>query len=298
MVNPGIVSAPIITRFAPTPSGFLHWGNAFSFVLTWLYAKRFEAKILLRIDDLDQARKRPEFVEDVFRSLDWLGLNYDVGPSGPDDFEARFSQRLRMELYREALGQLCEAEAVFACDCSRKTIAATEDGRHPRACRTRRLSKDVPNVAWRMPTTAEPVCWTDLNDGSFAIDLHDQMRDFVVRRKDGVPAYQLTSVVDDQYFGVNLIIRGEDLIPSTAAQRWLAGYLPKASFCQAMLLHHPLVRAPDGEKLSKSAGAASLFQMRAATQKPTALYERFSGLLGLPDVARNAMELWQLWGSL
>ena len=80
----------IRTRFAPTPSGFLHWGNAFSFVLTWLYARKHGGEILLRIDDLDSLRKRPEHVQDVFRSLEWLELDFDLGPSGPDEFEAKY----------------------------------------------------------------------------------------------------------------------------------------------------------------------------------------------------------------
>ena len=99
----------IRTRFAPTPSGYLHWGNALSFVITWLMARQHAGTVRLRIDDLDQSRVRPDFIEDIFRSLEWLGLDYDRGPSGPDDFARNESQVHRIDLYRELLAELRRA---------------------------------------------------------------------------------------------------------------------------------------------------------------------------------------------
>ena len=103
------------TRLAPTPSGYLHRGNLFSFALTWLLARKDGLQILLRIDDMDRARFRPEYLEDIFRSLDSLGINYDEGPSGPDDFHSRWSQMHRRELYDYALSQMRQDQLLFAC---------------------------------------------------------------------------------------------------------------------------------------------------------------------------------------
>lgn len=287
---------PSRTRLAPTPSGLLHWGNALSFVLTWLTARQSGAKILLRIDDLDSERKRPEYVEDIFRSLDWLGIDFDEGPIGPDDFEMKFSQRHRMDLYTEGLHQLCEYGRVFVCDCSRSMIQATGDGRHPQACRQAARRPSDSQGAWRLNTEGSSQRWTDFDQQERSVCVDTVMRDFVVRRKDGIPAYQLASVVDDAHFGVDLVVRGMDLIESTAAQRWLAGMLDSSAFEQSRFLHHPIVKDPDGNKLSKSSGAESLETMRKSDPTAKHLYRRLSPLLGLNaevDSIEMARQLWE-----
>ena len=246
--------AELLTRIAPTPSGYLHWGNAFSFVLTWLYAQKMSAKILLRIDDLDAARKRPEYVEDIFRSLEWLGLTCDLGPSGPDEFEANYSQRHRHDLYHEQLQWLAREGHVFACPCSRTEILSNPDKRHSAACRIKGHALTAPGNCWRFVGDTKLEAWTDLDQTRRAVNLDQEMRDPVLRRKDGLPAYQLASVVDDTHFGVNLVVRGEDLVASTAVQRCISRLLPQATFHEATLLHHVLVSDQDGRKLSKSGG--------------------------------------------
>ena len=285
----------IRTRFAPTPSGFLHWGNAFSFVLTWLYARKSGGEILLRIDDLDGQRKRPEHVADVFRSLEWLGLDFDLGPTGPDAFEAEYSQRHRLDLYNARLQQLREQASLFGCQCSRSSIQRSQDGLHPGSCITEETDMEQTNVAWRIQTNGELAQWQDVNSERREVNLHNAMRDFVVRKKDRLPAYQVASLVDDEHFGVNFIVRGEDLIDSTAAQRFLASQSSESTFLDAAFVHHPLVSDDDGDKLSKSAGATSLRAMREQESSPAILYGRMSRLLGLSEPIHSAAEALSIW---
>lgn len=289
----------IRTRFAPTPSGLLHWGNAFSFVVTWLIARKSKGSILLRIDDLDATRKRPEFVEDIFRSLDWLGLDYDVGPSGPDDFESNFSQALRLDLYREHLRSLRDTQQVFGCACSRASIQReSKDGLHPPDCRDQQIELTTEAITWRVKTTDEPLEWEDHDGRRQSVNLHAVMRDFVVRRKDGIPAYQLASIVDDDYFGTNFLVRGDDLLASTAAQLWLSRRMKVDHFANASFVHHRIVAGEDGSKLSKSAGAVSLQSLRKQESTPEKLYQRLSPMLALQEPVTSAVEALASWQGL
>lgn len=281
---------PIRTRFAPTPSGFLHLGNAFSFVLTWLLARQGGGTVRLRIDDIDRVRKRAEFVEDIFRSLEWLGLDYDEGPMGPDDFEASFSQQLRLDRYRECIDVLLHNNELFACDCSRSSIQReSPDGQHPVSCRSKLTDFHSQNVCWRCNTNGVVVEWLDADDRPRQVALDATLRDFVVQRKDRGPSYQIASLVDDLDFGINYLVRGEDLLASTAAQIWLARQLREESFCRARFLHHPLLFDNSGRKLSKSAGATSLKSMREAGSSAQ-LYQRLSPLLGFSEVIDSAQQ--------
>lgn len=285
----------IRTRFAPTPSGFLHWGNAFSFLLTWLYARKHDGDILLRIDDLDGQRKRPEHVEDVFRSLEWLGLDFDRGPTGPDEFESKFSQHHRLDLYEARLQQLREQSNLFGCKCSRSSIQRSPNGVHPESCVKQQINMDQPEIAWRMQTKSEVVQWSDIGGERQEVKLHEAMRDFVVRKKDESPAYQLASLVDDEHFDINLIVRGEDLVDSTAAQRFLAAHASESSFLASSFVHHRLVSDETGEKLSKSSGATSLKAQRAEDPSPANLYRRMSPVLGLSEPVGSAVEALAAW---
>ncbi len=232
-------------RLAPTPSGFLHIGNALNFWLNWRCARsRLGGKVLLRIDDLDADRKRPEYVEDIFRTLDWLKIDWDEGPSGPDDFEKNWSQACRRDLYEDMLTRLRRDDALFACGKSRKELAAFGDN-YPETFRRQNIAHDTPEVAWRVKTPP-----------GFA------MHDFVVRRRDGVPAYQIASLADDVHFNITHIVRGEDLRASSAAQVFLAEKLGLSGFLNTKIWHHPLLLDCLGNKLSKSAGASALREMQ------------------------------------
>ena len=240
-------------RLAPTPSGYLHRGNAANFLLNARLAGP-EGRVWLRIDDLDRGRFRPEYLEDIFRVIERLGITVTDGPSSPRDFSDNWSQEYRMKDYHAALGQLRTSGLLFACPCSRTELA----NGHQYGCLQGKVSLDAENVAWRINTRdLYPVRVPDLVRAEpFAVRLHDVMPDFVVRKKDGRPSYQPACVVDDNLFGITTVGRGQDLLPSTAAQALLSRLMGFGElFARIDFLHHPLLTEADGRKLSKSAGA-------------------------------------------
>lgn len=252
------------TRIAPTPSGYLHLGNALSFLVTAALAQKTGAGILLRIDDLDQQRARPEYVQDIFDTLRFLEISWDEGPRHREEYETRYGQVHRLALYHKALNQLREEGHLFACTCSRtEVLRQSPDGTYPGTCCDKGIPLDTPSVSWRLHTSAEQTVQVKHLDGSATTaSLPKDMHYFVVRKKDGMPAYQLTSVVDDLHYGVDLIVRGADLWPSTLAQLCLASLLREPRFGEASFCHHPLLTDANGVKLSKSAGAESIRHLR------------------------------------
>jgi len=271
------------TRLAPTPSGFLHIGNVFSFALTAAFAKRTGAKILLRIDDMDRDRVLPEYVDDIFKTLEFLNIPFDEGPKNRDEFEAGFSQLHRLELYNVALEKLTKTGLVYACDCSRKQIAEHHHGIYPGTCKHKRIPLNTPEVAWRINTDMARM--VRLNQTNF-VPFPAEMQHFVIRKKDGFSAYQLTSVVDDLQYGIDLIVRGEDLFPSTLAQLFLAQVLGETRFADIYFYHHGLL-TNTGRKLSKSAGDTSIQFLRAQGKTAAEVF----GIVG-SQVGRK-LEKWQ-----
>ncbi len=284
------------TRIAPTPSGYLHMGNAYSFVLTWIIAQHFEAKIFLRIDDIDDVRKRPEYVEDIFYTLDWLGLAYDEGPTGPDDVQKNYSQHLRIGYYEEFLEQLRQKDSLFCCTCSRKQIQdVSKDGQYPGTCLHLGIPWDQPASSWRLHTPNPTILkWKDLQYGKVSIALHESMRDFVVRKKDRLPSYQLVSYADDLYFDMDLIVRGEDLLASTAAQMYIDQILMKDKVKNFHFVHHPLITDSSGNKLSKSQKAHPLKDMRSKTSTPEIFYHWVSRQLHLESKCSSIHEILEV----
>ena len=244
------------TRIAPTPSGYLHPGNLANFLLNARLTGP-AGRCYLRIDDLDRARFRPAYLADIFRIVKALNVPITDGPVDATDFAANWSQTVRLPEYHAALDRLRHHERLFACACSRREL---QSGDHPRGCRDHRLPLDAPDVTWRVDTRGlAPVRIPDAVSGQIhTVDLHATMPDFALRRRDGNPAYQLTCVVDDLLFGIDTVGRGTDLLPSTAAQCLVSDLLGYPSLTgRITFVHHPLLTGPDGEKLSKSAGAAS-----------------------------------------
>lgn len=235
----------MLTRLSPTPSGYLHTGNIFNFLINWLWARSNNGQVLLRIDDGDTDRKRKEYVEDIFRVLDWLGLDWDIGPTGPGDLETNWSQLKRIALYNDTLDELVKKNQVFACGCSRKEVCH---------CAGRHLSLSQKNVAWKMrvPDHTE-ITFTDKMLGDTVISIGS----FVIRKKDGFAAYQVCSLADDRHFGVTHICRGDDLKASTAMQLFANKFIQPAYLDKCSFWHHPLINNINGGKLSKSAGAAA-----------------------------------------
>jgi glutamyl-tRNA synthetase len=264
-------------RYAPTPSGFLHLGNAINFTLNWLVARLNNGHILLRIDDLDGERMRPEYFRDIFENLLWLGLDWDIGPRGPEleDFQKNWSQHTRIANYSSLLNELRRRGLVFACRKSRAELQPFR-GIYPQAFRNQAIELDDVEVAWRLRTK---------NLGS--------LTDFVLRRRDGIPAYQLASVSDDLLFGITHIVRGEDLLPSTEAQRFLAECLDQQPFLNIKFLHHPLILDETGEKLSKSAGSLALKTLRESGVGPAVVFRKVAEMIDLQP-ADSAKDLLQL----
>lgn len=275
---------PIHSRIAPTPSGFLHRGNAFNFVLTWLLVRRSGGRLRLRIDDYDLPRVRKDYVEDIFRLLDWLQIDWDEGPQSPDAHFRAYSSAARTDAYRALLEKLEASGRTYFCTCTRKTRVKTAC-----TCRERNPGRQGASVRLHVPDTEKPG-WYDifLGENSFAL------ADFTLWRADGLPAYQLASVADDAVFGTDFIVRGNDLRESTAAQICLAQTAGIRAFGAIRFAHHPLIADKNGEKLSKSAGSAS---MRAGEHDPRqreAFFYDFCRWCGWEAEAGSAQELLQL----
>ena len=231
----------IISRIAPTPSGFLHTGNALNFLLTYYLVKQNNGELWLRIDDADGDRCKKEYVEDVFRVLDWLKIEWNHGPQGVDDFFKNFSQQKKKDYYWEQFEDLQKnSNRFFACECSRSQVMkASEDGLYPGTCLNKKLKFKAGKTSVRFHVDQE--------------NKSAEMGDFVVWRKDDAPAYQLFSLVDDLDMKINYIVRGSDLCLSTYAQQDLARAWGERGlpFLETQIFHHPLIEL-EGKKLSKS----------------------------------------------
>ena len=276
----------IRSRIAPTPSGYLHIGNALNFVLIWLWVRREGGRLMLRIDDRDTPRAKPEFIDDIFRSLDWLGLDWDEGPQTAEQLYSTYSQSLRINRYEAVTRQFIGTGKVFACECSRKEMHL-----HACSCQAKQIPLDRPDTALRISTPAESILVDDLKRGIIPISLDHELKDFIIRRRDGMTAYQLASLVDDIDFDMNLIIRGDDLLSSTAAQLYLASVIGADSFAKVTFYHHPMVNDEEGYKLSKSSGSPSLRAMRESGMSREQLYIRLSGLMGLKEKHTSADDM-------
>jgi glutamyl-Q tRNA(Asp) synthetase len=255
-----------VTRFAPSPSGLLHLGHAFSAVIGHSQSSRSHGKFRLRIEDLDQTRCRPEFVHGIYEDLRWLDLDWN---------EPVLVQSQRTDKYEAALEQLKERSLVFACFCTRSDIALSLTAPHgdaatlyPGTCRE--ISDDPARRAalphsWRLNSTkavelAGLPSWTETDGRKFTAKAND-IGDAILARKDAPASYHLSCVVDDAASGVTMVVRGGDLRSSTPVQRLLQKLLglPEPTY-----LHHPLITHDDGRRLAKRDRAPTLQAMRAA----------------------------------
>lgn len=273
------------TRIAPTPSGYLHLGNAFSFALTASLANITGAKILLRIDDMDQQRANQDYVNDIFNTLEFLGIGYAAGPQNAQELENEWSQLHRLAIYNKALDQLRSQNAVFACLCTRSQLQITG---YQCDCISKNYNTATPNAAWRLKTRPNLSLTIKTYDQGFHTTvLSQEMQNFIVRKKDGMPAYQLASLMDDVHFETDLIVRGADLWPSTIAQHYLATVLGLKSFSDVAFHHHELLMGSENTKLSKSAGATSIQLLRQQGITIKQVY----GLMNDMLKAQNSKEL-------
>jgi len=276
----------IRSRIAPTPSGLLHLGNAVNFILTWLMVRKAGGTLRLRIDDADCLRTRPEYLEDIFRQLDWLGITWGEGPTGPDDFRCRFSQQLRLERYRVFMDELGRRGHLYPCGCSRSEIRSlAPEGVYPGFCRERSATA-VPGEALRVRVPEGSVFRVEGRE----VALCKAMGDFVLWRKEELPAYQLVSLADDIDDRITHIVRGQDLLVSTAAQLFLAGLHGNNLFAETVFYHHPLVQGEDGRKLSKSDGALSLAVLRERGFFPVVAYNAVARQIGIDPVGIDTLD--------
>lgn len=272
------------TRIAPTPSGYLHLGNVLSFALTAALAHKTGAKILLRIDDLDRQRIKDEYVQDVFDTLNFLEIPWHDGPLSLQEYKSEWSQIYRLELYHKALDRLKTHGYLYACTCSRTSTI-------PCTCYNKHFGFNEPGCNWRLKTTDEELSVKTYPNQTICAKQPADMQNFVVRKKDGGPAYQLASLCDDLHFGVDLIVRGQDLWPSTLAQLQLAKKLRFDPFLNATFYHHPLLMASANQKLSKSAGDTSVKYLRESGKTASEIYGMIAALCGMNEVVNNWQQL-------
>ena len=335
----------ITSRIAPTPSGFLHAGNVYNFLLTYLFTRAFDGILYLRIDDYDLPRYRRQYVENIFRVLDMLGIDFDGGPGGVGEFETKFSSKFRLGAYQNALKKLEQKGVCYACECSHSMKSSFKNGIYARVCAEKNLKFKKDETAMRLRVldkaeicvrqnlinfdalgcgfgveaslagglwdntqkaqdgtangltklenlgdsdggkpggekfnlnsagnsgesflnlanlgvlnlTDETVFETEKFAQTQSVNLAQILGDFVVWKKDDTPAYNLASLVDDEILGVNLLVRGEDLLACSAAQKYAAGILGY-DFAGANFIHHGLL-AHGGKKLSKSSRAPAV----------------------------------------
>ena len=245
------MNTPIRGRFAPSPSGRMHLGNLWSCLLAWLAARSAGGGMVLRLEDLDPDRCRPEFCDQVMRDLEWLGLDWDGQP---------IYQSRRTEAYAAAFHALEERGLVYPCFCTRaQRLAASAPHRsvggvlYSGRCRhltpaERETLSAQRAPAWRVQVPEETVSFRDQIQGDYAQNLAAECGDFILRRSDGVYAYQLAVVTDDAEAGVTQVVRGSDLLSSTPRQIWRQRQL---GFPEPDYYHVPLLIAPDGRRLSK-----------------------------------------------
>ena len=245
----------IRTRFAPSPTGYLHVGGARTALYSWLYARKHGGKFILRIEDTDLERSTPESVNAILEGMAWLGLEYDEGP---------FYQTHRFDRYNEAIERLLEKGLAYRCDCSKERLEKLREEqmakklkpRYDGRCRCREVDPGKPHVVRFRNPDEGTVVFQDLVRGTIRVR-NAELDDLIIRRSDGSPTYNLTVVVDDADMGITHVIRGDDHINNTPRQINLlrALDLPVPQYA-----HLPMILGDDGSRLSKRHGAVSVMQ--------------------------------------
>jgi glutamyl-Q tRNA(Asp) synthetase len=274
-IKGSMTSTTVITgRFAPAPTGAMHTGSLVAAVGSWLLAKSAGGRWLLRMDDLDTPRQVPGMADDILRTLEGFAMEWD----GKITWQSR-----HREAYRQAFEQLQTQGLVYPCGCSRKEIAQAASAPHseddclayPGTCRAG-MRPGAQVRSWRVQVTDDQLCFDDLRRGRVCQVLRQSCGDFALRRGDGEFAYQLAVVVDDALTGVNQVVRGDDLLPSTPRQIYLQRLLGLA---QPRYCHLPLVCGPGGTKLSKRDNLVS-HQLGGCRGREAVLLRRILTFLG------------------
>lgn len=254
------------TRFAPSPTGFLHIGGARTALYCWLYAKKMRGTFILRIEDTDLERSTPESVQAILEGLEWLNLDYNEGP---------YFQTKRFDRYKEVLQQLLTEGKAYRCDCSKERLeqlrteqmANKQKPRYDGFCRTRTdVSVDNSVIRFKNPTEGA-VEFDDLVRGK-VIFQNSELDDLIIARSDGTPTYNFTVVVDDWDMKITHVIRGDDHINNTPRQ---INILNALGATPPLYAHVPMILGGDGKRLSKRHGAVSVLQYREDGFLPAAL---------------------------
>ncbi|MBP0596659.1 glutamate--tRNA ligase [Herbaspirillum sp. LeCh32-8] len=267
-----MTASTVRTRFAPSPTGYLHLGGARTALFSWAYARRFGGTFVLRIEDTDLERSTPEAVQAIIEGMQWLGLEHDEGP---------FYQMKRMDRYREVVAQMLEQGTAYYCYCSPEEVEAMRErqraaGEKPRYDGTWRPEPGKtlpaipadrkPVVRFKSPLEGD-VTWNDVVKGPITIS-NRELDDLVIARPDGTPTYNFCVVVDDWDMKITHVIRGDDHVNNTPRQinilKALGGTLPEYG-------HVPMILGADGEKLSKRHGAVSVMDYPAQGYLPEAM---------------------------
>lgn len=287
MPEPG--DPPAVTRFAPTPSGYLHLGHAYSALMAWEAARASRGHFFLRIEDIDTGRCRPEFEQGIYDDLRWLGLDWDAAP---------YRQSDHMQGYAEALDRLDRLGVLYPCFCTRRQIRAeiaeagraphgpSGEGLYPGICRPlgvderrRRIQANEPfalrlDVKKSLELTG-PLTWRDLRVGEIPADA-TSLGDVVLARKDVPTSYHLAVTIDDALQGITMITRGEDLFHTTHIHRLLQALLGLPT---PLYYHHNLIADSTGARIAKRNRAVTLRTLRHMGKQPADIWR----LIGLPD---------------
>lgn len=285
-------SVPVRGRLAPSPTGHLHLGNAWAFLLCWLAVRSAGGRLVLRMEDIDPARSKAHFIDGIMRDLDWLGLDWDEGPDLGGPF-APYTQSERLGRYAEIIETLARLGHTYPCYCTRKELKTMASAPHaedvgpvyPGTClglsadeRAEREGQER-KPSLRLHGSAETV-FEDLVHGEVRLGWMDCGGDFPLRRSDGVVSYQLAVAVDDLDQGINLVVRGADILPCTPRQillfRLLGREVPKYA-------HVPLMLDHSGERLAKRHEGCGLHVLREAGVSPRAITGYLAYRAGLLD---------------
>lgn len=293
----------IKTRFAPSPTGYMHLGNVWVAFLNWFWTRQNKGKIILRIEDIDKSRCRAEYISAIKNDLDWLGLDWDEEPGGLYDYGEPLQSK-RFSLYEEIRRKWENERAIYPCFCSRARIheissaphfgesGAVYDG-HCRDLLQEEFGHMKKKPSWRIRMMKEDICFFDMFCGMQKKTMEPRKDDFLVFRSDGAVSYQLASSADDGAMGVTHVFRGNDLLSSTFYQIYI---LHNLKYSVPQYGHVPLLVDKAGIRLSKRQGGITIRELREYGMEPEEIIGKilwWAGALSTPgrikasDAVRN-----------